>query len=356
MKQALELASRGVGLTRPNPPVGAVIVQKGTIAGKGWHQRAGGPHAEAVAVHSASGSLKGATLYVTLEPCSTAGRTPPCCELILKHGIKKVVISALDPNPLHAGAGVVLLRDAGVKVETGLLQEQGEQLLEPFRHWILEGRPWVTLKLGTSLDGRIADRTGKSQWITGPESRSRVQAFRRLADAVMVGATTVKKDNPSLLPRPARGRKPFRIIVDGALSCPSTSACFTDSARERTIVLTLQAAGAGKRKRLEKQGVQVRMYPGSRVPLKRALQDLAKDFNILHVLCEGGGDLAAGLVQAGVVDRYQWFSAPLIIGGRAAPASVGGPGFLLDSAAQLTFEAVERLGADVLISAIPKRE
>jgi diaminohydroxyphosphoribosylaminopyrimidine deaminase/5-amino-6-(5-phosphoribosylamino)uracil reductase len=354
MRQAMGLASRGVGLTRPNPPVGAVIVRSGKVVGKGWHTKAGGPHAEVMAVASAKGSLKGATMYVTLEPCSTTGRTPPCCELIVTQQIKKVVVSVLDPNPLHAGGGILLLRKAGVKVKTGVLQEQGRRLLEPFTSCVTHGRPWVTLKLGASLDGRIADRRGRSQWITGPEARERVQELRRTVDAVLVGAGTVKQDNPSLLPRPAEGRKPFRVIVDGALSSPLTSKCFTDRARHRSIVLTLKTAPASKLQRLEKSGVQVRVYSGKRVPLKRALRDLAKEFGILHVLCEGGGDVASGLIKAALVDRFQWFTAPLIIGGQAAVASVGGRGFSLDEAAKLEFEAVERVGADVLISAVPK--
>jgi diaminohydroxyphosphoribosylaminopyrimidine deaminase/5-amino-6-(5-phosphoribosylamino)uracil reductase len=355
MQQALDLASRGAGLTRPNPPVGAVLVRNGKVVGTGWHKQAGGPHAEVMAVASAKGPLKGASMYVTLEPCSTAGRTPPCCDLILKHRIKNVIISALDPNPLHAGGGVALLREAGVNVKTGVLQEQGERLLEPFSSWMLRGGPWVTLKLGVSLDGRIADRAGRSQWITGPEARKRVQELRRTADAVMVGAGTVKQDDPRLLPRPSKGRKPFRVIVDGALSSPLTSTCFTDRAHQRTLVLALKTAPAGRIQRLKKQGVQVRVYPGKKVPLKRALNDLAKEFGILHVLCEGGGELASGLIQAGLVDRYQWFTAPLILGGQTAAASVGGKGFPLDGATRLEFESMERLGADVLISAIPKK-
>ena len=278
--------------------------------GRGYHRKAGGAHAEVEAVRSAKVPLKGASIYVTLEPCSTTGRTPACCDLIVSQQISKVFVSALDPNPAHAGGGIVLLRKAGVDVTTGILQDQGEALLEPFTHWILHKRPWVTLKLATSLDGRIADRQGNSQWITGPASRERVQEMRRAADAIMVGAGTVKQDNPSLLPRPAQGRKPYRVIVDGALSCPLTSTCFTDGSRKRTIVLTLQSASVAKSKKLEALGVQVRGYTGKSVPLKRALKELASEFNICHVLCEGGGDLAERLIRAGLVDRYQWFSAP----------------------------------------------
>ena len=200
MQRALRLARRGEGLTRPNPPVGAVAVKSGKIVGEGYHRRAGGPHAEVVALSKAGTKARGCTLYVTLEPCCTWGRTPPCTDLILSSGVRRVVVSVRDPNPRHSGRGLTLLRRKGIRVIEGVCAEEGMKLIAPFAKWIRRGLPYVTLKLGMSVDGKIADRKGRSRWITGPEARNKVHELRRRVDGILVGGGTVRNDDPSPAP------------------------------------------------------------------------------------------------------------------------------------------------------------
>ncbi|MFA5689649.1 MAG: bifunctional diaminohydroxyphosphoribosylaminopyrimidine deaminase/5-amino-6-(5-phosphoribosylamino)uracil reductase RibD [Kiritimatiellales bacterium] len=321
MQRALELARRGEGLTRPNPPVGAVLVRNGKIIAEGFHKTAGSAHAEVNCLKKISGDLKHTMLYVTLEPCSTCGKTPPCTDLILQRKIPRVVIGAKDPNPVHAGRGITILRRAGIEVSTGICRTAAEELVAPFAKRILTGLPFVTLKLGVTLDGQIADSSGKSKWITGAPARRRVQELRRRVDAILVGAGTVRADNPSLLPRPAKGRKPWRIIAGGAI--PADSAVLTDEAAERTIV--------------------------TRAPPEDILRDLGGR-GIMHVLCEGGGELSGALIRAGLVDELLIFMAPAILGGAGIPM-FGKRGWMLDDMPQLVFNDVERLGEDILIKA-----
>ena len=325
MQRALALARRGEGLTRPNPPVGAVLVQNGKIITEGYHKKAGGPHAEVNCLKSATGNLKSATLYVTLEPCSTFGRTPPCTDLILARGIRRIVIGTKDPNPVHTGRGIRILRRAGVEVITGVCRSEAEALIAPFAKRILTGMPYVTLKLAATIDGRIADASGKSKWITGPQARAKVQELRRSADAVMVGAGTVRADNPSLLPRPDKGRTPYRVIVGSNI--PEKSKVLTDEAAERTLVMT-----------------------GS---LKKIFRELGKR-GVIHVLCEGGGELAGSLVRAGLVDEFALFIAPSLLGGTGFPM-FGKAGWPLAKMPVLTFETLEKCGKDVFIRALPVR-
>ncbi|MFA6174562.1 MAG: bifunctional diaminohydroxyphosphoribosylaminopyrimidine deaminase/5-amino-6-(5-phosphoribosylamino)uracil reductase RibD [Kiritimatiellales bacterium] len=323
MQRALALARRGEGLTRPNPPVGAVLVQDGKIISEGFHKKAGGPHAEVNCLKPAAGNLESAILYVTLEPCSTYGRTPPCTELILARGIRRVVIGAKDPNPAHAGRGIRILRRAGVEVVTGVCRTEAEALIAPFAKRILTGMPYVTLKLAATIDGRIADASGKSKWITGPQARAKVQVLRRSADAIMVGAGTVRADNPSLLPRPAKGRTPWRVIVGSTLQ--ANAKVLTDEAAERTLVLN--------------------------GPLRKILRDLGKR-GVMHVLCEGGGELAGSLVRAGLVDEFALFVAPSLLGGDGVPM-FGKAGWPLAGMPLLSFQTLEKCGKDVFIRALP---
>ncbi len=325
MQRALALARRGEGLTRPNPPVGAVLVQNGKIMAEGFHKKAGGPHAEVKCLKPATGSLKSAILYVTLEPCSTYGRTPPCTDLILARGIRRVVIGAKDPNPAHAGRGIRILRRAGVEVITGVCRAEAEALIAPFAKRILTGMPYVTLKLASTIDGRIADSSGGSKWITGPQARAKVQELRRSADAIMVGAGTVRADNPSLLPRPAGGRMPWRVVVGSNI--PAKAKVRTDEAAERTLVLD-----------------------GS---LKKILRDLGKR-GVMRVLCEGGGELAGSLVRAGLVDEFALFFAPSLLGGEGVPM-FGEKGWLMGKMPLLSFQTLEKCGKDAFISAVPVR-
>jgi len=346
MLRALELAANGEGLTRPNPPVGAVIVKNGRIIAEGWHKKAGTPHAERIALANAGSEAKGATLYVTLEPCCTHGRTPPCTDAIIAAGIKTVVAASTDPNPKHSGRGFAVLKKNGVKVIHGICKAEGDELIAPFAKWITTGLPLVTLKLGMSLDGKISDRNKNSKWITCPESRERVQAMRRKADAIMVGAGTVKADNPQLQPRPANGRKPLRVIVDANGDIPLKSNVLTDKYADRTII-----AGS-KRIAGESAGHMIRIPRKN--PLKHLLGELGK-MGITQVLCEGGGELAAGLVAEQCVDRFAFFVAPVIIGGRESTNSFGGPGWLMDGLPHVVFTGMERVGNDILILARPEK-
>lgn len=345
MRRALELAVKGEGLTRPNPPVGAVIVKNNRIIAEGWHRKAGTAHAERVALANAGAKAKGAALYVTLEPCCTHGRTPPCTEAIIAAGIRTVIVASTDPNPKHRGRGFAELRKNGIKVVRGVCEAEGDELIAPFAKWITTGLPLVTLKLGMSLDGKIADRNKKSKWITGPESRKRVQEMRRRADAIMVGAGTAKADDPQLQPRPAYGRKPWRVIVDADGIIPACSRVLTDSAAARTIL-------AGRNPSAGKSAATVIRLP-KRNPLRHLLRELGK-MGILHVLCEGGGELAASLIEEQCVDRLAFFAAPVLIGGRASVNSIGGRGWLMGGLPRTVITGVERIGNDILILARPE--
>ena len=322
MMRAIELARKGEGLTRPNPPVGAVLVRDGEVIAEGWHEKAGGPHAEVNCIQSAIGNLQSAILYVTLEPCSTHGRTPPCTDLILEKSIGRVVVSVVDLNPAHAGRGLKRLEDAGVEVVSGICEAEGRELIAPFEKFITTGMPYVTLKLASTLDGRIADSKGDSSWITGPEARERVQQMRRRADAIMVGAGTVRADDPSLLPRPAEGRKPYRVVV--GTNVPSHAKVLTDESAEITLV-----------------------REGS---LASLLKELAEQYDVMHVFCEGGGKLAAGLIEADLVDEFAFFIAPKLLGADGLPnfAKTGG---LMGGITNLEFKSIEQVGSDLLIKA-----
>ncbi len=325
MMRAIELAKMGEGMTRPNPPVGAVLVLEDHIIAEGWHRQAGEDHAERDCLKKLppiATSLKRATLYVTLEPCSTHGRTPPCTDLILEKGIGRVVVSVEDLNPKHAGRGLDILKDAGVEVVTGICAEESRELIAPFEKFITTGMPYVTLKLASTLDGRIADRNGDSKWITGSVAREVVQAMRRRVDAIMVGAGTVRADDPSLLPRPADGRKPWRVVIGKKI--PGDSKVLTDEAAERTLV-----------------------REGS---LADILKELAER-DVMHVLCEGGGKLAAGLVEKGLVDEFAFFIAPKLMGADGFPC-YGKTGSLISDVQNLKFQSMEQLGEDVLLRAI----
>ena len=353
MAEAVRLARLGEGLTRPNPPVGAVVVKAGRWVGRGYHRKAGGPHAEVYALRQAGVRAKGATLYVTLEPCSTWGRTPPCTEAIIRAGITRVVAAVADPNPRHAGKGFHLLRRAGIQVSVGVGADEARDVLAPFASAMTRGRPFVTLKLAVSMDGRIADTAGGSQWISGPKSRTVVQALRRRADAVMVGAGTVLKDDPSLLPRPAKGRAPLRIVVDAAGKVPAGARVFTDGAASQTLLATTRRCLLSRRKACEAKGARVLVLPatGRGVSLTALLKSL-RGLGVLHVLCEGGGELAGALLRANLVDEWVLFVAPVILGGDAVPA-VGGPGWRLAKAPRLTVVETRAVGVDVMIRLRP---
>lgn len=349
MQRALAQAGRGVGLTRPNPPVGAVIVHGDRIVAEGYHKRAGLEHAEKVALRRAGAAARGATLYVTLEPCCTTGRTPPCTDRIIECGITRVVAAIADPNPKHHKQGFAILRRAGIEVKLGVCRREAEELLAPFSQWILNKRPLVSLKLATTADGRIADGKGNSRWITGSESRREVQQLRRTADAVMVGINTIQTDNPCLLPSPAFGRKPWRVIVDSQAKISCASRVITEHA-DQTIVATTELAASNKLKCIRERGVTVITCraDNGRVDLHDLLGRLG-EMGILHVLCEGGGRLAAALMQEDLVDRLFLFIAPTLLGSSGVPA-LDGVFWSMTNKPGFAWDDVRRVGGDVLLS------
>lgn len=349
MAEAIRLARLGEGLTRPNPPVGAVVVKAGQIVGRGFHRKAGGPHAEVYALRQAGRKASGATLYVTLEPCSSWGRTPPCTGAIISAGIKRLVCAMADPNPKHAGKGFTVLRKAGITIETGVGTAEAAGILRPFASSMLRARPYVTVKMAVSLDGRIADSSGCSQWISGPQARAYVQSLRRQGDAIMVGAGTVIKDNPSLLPRPARGRKPFRVIVDAMGSVPPKSRVFTDEFSKNTILATTERCPLSRQKAYARHGAQVVVLPaaGRGVSLPTLMKALHAR-GILYVLCEGGGVLFGSLMKTKLVDELVLFVAPVMLGGDGLPA-VAGINWALAKAPRMKMVEARQVGADVMM-------
>jgi diaminohydroxyphosphoribosylaminopyrimidine deaminase/5-amino-6-(5-phosphoribosylamino)uracil reductase len=354
MRVALRLARRGVGRTSPNPPVGAVVVRRGKIVGRGYHRRAGTAHGEAAALADAGSRARGATLYITLEPCAHHGRTPPCVDAVLNSGVREVVIGTRDPNPQVRGGGIELLRRAGVSVRTGVLKEECDDLIAAFRKLATTGLPYVTLKLAASLDGRIATVTGESRWITAEASRRFVHRLRNEHDAVLVGAETVIRDDPELTCRLAGGRNPLRVVVDGRLRLPPRARLIRDTTAAATLVITSSAAAANRRRQLQSKGVDVVVLPGSkaRSPWRRILQSLGRR-GLMSVLVEGGADVAAGVLSAGLVDSVYLFYAPKLIGGDGRPL-IGPLGVRrLQKAIQLCSLKVQRLGDDLLVIARP---
>ncbi len=346
MREALAEARKGLGLTAPNPAVGALVVKGGEILGRGYHHRAGSPHAEPLALRDAGERAKGATLVVTLEPCSTHGKTPPCTEAIQQAGIRKVIIGCTDPNPAHAGRGLEILRTAGIEVESGILEAECRDLIRAFAHRQLTGHPYVTLKLACTLDGRIADAKGRSKWISGPESRDRVQDLRREADAILVGTETVRLDNPGLMPRPRRGHTPLRIIPDRQGRLSLKSQVFTDAHAARTLCLLGPEASSSRQTRLEALGVSVLSgsVRGTHFQWKAILTRLGQR-GVQHILCEGGGQLASALLNANLVQELHWVLAPTLLGQDARPAI--GPGRSLDNDPAIQLRESNQLGNDL---------
>jgi diaminohydroxyphosphoribosylaminopyrimidine deaminase/5-amino-6-(5-phosphoribosylamino)uracil reductase len=324
MRAALGLARRGRGEVWPNPAVGCVIVNEGRVVGRGWTQKGGRPHAEAEALVRAGAAAKGATAYVSLEPCSHQGRGPPCADALIAAGIARVVAAIEDPDPRVAGSGLARLRAAGLAVETGLCAAEAAEVNAGFLCRLREGRPLVTLKLATSLDGRIAMATGESRWITGPAARRRAQLLRATHDAVLVGSGTALADDPQLTCRlpGLEARSPVRIVIDRALRLPADLRLFTEAGDVPSWVVTLVASSAPRQAELKRQGVRVlAVEPDAegRVDLAAMLRRFG-DEGLTRLLVEGGGTIAAALLRAGLVDRLVWMRAPLAIGGDGIPA------------------------------------
>lgn len=358
MALALELAERGRGQVSPNPMVGTVIVKSGKIVGKGYHLKAGLPHAEIKALKNADPSAKEATLYTNLEPCSHFGRTPPCTDRIIKAGIRQVVAAMADPNPLNSGRGFARLRRAGVKVRTGVLKKEAKRLNESFIKFITQKEPFVIVKVAMSLDGKIATKTGESRWITGEKARRYVHQLRREVDGVLVGLNTVLKDDPLLTVRgkgERRGEKagPVRIVVDSQAKIPLEAKVLRG--RPQTMIVTAGYAPKSRIKALERNGARVVIVPGKgkRVDLVKLMKELGK-LEMASLLIEGGGEIIASAFSSRIVDKVLFFVSPKIIGGRDAPTPVEGGGVReMAQAVPLRSVTTRWFDSDLLIEGYP---
>ena len=355
MRLAIEIAKKGAGKVNPNPMVGAVIVKDERVIGQGYHKYYGGNHAEVNAFENLSDSPEGATIYVTLEPCSHYGKTPPCVDKIIANKISKVVVGTLDPNPLVEGRGIKALKEAGIEVITGVLEEECKKLNEVFMKYILYKRPFVVLKTAMTLDGKIATESGESKWITSDKSRQEVHKLRNKLSAIMVGVNTVIKDNPELTCRLEGGKNPVRIIVDSKLRIPLGSNVVVDNLAQ-TIVATTEVADKDKILVLEKLGVKVLIInsKNERVDLKSLMIELGKR-DIDGILLEGGATLSFSALEENIVDKIQVYIAPKIIGGEKSKTSIGGKGIeKLSDAIMLNNMTVKSVGTDLLIEAYLK--
>jgi diaminohydroxyphosphoribosylaminopyrimidine deaminase/5-amino-6-(5-phosphoribosylamino)uracil reductase len=343
MALALDAARRGWGRTAPNPMVGAVIVREGEVLGVGWHAKYGEAHAEVMALERAGERARGATMYVTLEPCAHFGKTPPCANALVRAGVSRVVIAARDPNP-EARGGVERLRAAGIRVETGLLAEQARELNAPFYFSFVSERPWVTLKLALSLDGAMADAKGESKWITNEASRAEVHAMRAGADAVAVGINTALKDDPWLTVRdaPQPSMPPARVVFDRRARLPLAS-LLARSARAAPTLLVTEAAPPARRRALEKAGVEVIRA----VSLEESLFQL-RSRGIRSLMVEGGRTLAGALLERALVDRLVIFQAPVILGAGALRPFDKVPATDIAGARALRIVARKEFGGDLM--------
>lgn len=336
MRAALKEAAKGLGATSPNPAVGAVIVKNGRILARGWHRRAGLPHAEREAIKALKLGVDamGATMYVTLEPCCTHGRTPPCTDAILSAGIRRVVVGTTDPHPEHSGHGLDLLRARGLEVVSGVLEAECRRLNRAFFKWIVTGTPWVVAKAALSLDGKMTRPPGEGQWLTGVQARRDAHRLRYEADAVLVGAGTVRADNPALTVRgislPEGKSQPWRVVLTRTGDLPPEAQLFSDGFRERTLVYQSQ-------------------------PIAQVLADLGKSRKVTAVLAEGGGQLLGELFASGLVDEVCFYLAPMLCGGSkgAVEAPMDGLGF--DGASLVDVE-YRRLGKDLRLTGLVSRK
>ena len=359
MKRALRLAAQGRGMTRPNPMVGAVVVAKGTLVGSGYHQRAGGPHAEIIALRRAGPRSRRATLYSTLEPCCHRDkRTAPCVPAVIDSGVGRVVVAMRDPHDRVNGRGIQRLRRAGITVDVGCLGNEAATLNEGYIHWVKTGRPFVVLKAAMTLDGQIATASGESQWMTSVKTREHVHRLRSQVDAIAVGVRTVLKDDPRLTVRlpekHANATHPpvRRIIFDSRLRSSVNARVFQELERFPTIVATTRLAAATKIQQLRNIGVDVLVLPQQthRVSLRRCLHELGKR-EIASLLVEGGSELYAGFLRAALVNRLYLYVAPVLLGGRDAKGLIGGlsPKRLNEKVGVDNLH-VQSLGEDLLIT------
>lgn len=358
MTLALRLAAKGHGTTSPNPMVGALVVRQGRIIGQGYHLRPGTPHAEILALRQAGPRAHGATLYVTLEPCChLKKRTPPCVPDILRAGIRRVVVAMPDPNPSVQGKGSAVLRRAGLSVTVGVARAEAEALNRAYSHWMKTSRPYVTIKAGMTLDGKLATAKGESRWITGEQSRREVHQLRRQTDAVLVGVGTVLVDDPSLTAR--RGvrlntlasRQPIRIVVDSRLRTPVTAKVLMQQNKAKTIMATTAAASASRRSAMQRTGVEVLVLPAvkGRVSLPALLKELGRR-GMISVLVEGGSELNTALLKKKLVHHVRLYVAPRLLGGQDAKGFIGGKSPAgLASAMTLHHVTTRSVGDDLVV-------
>ena len=352
MRAALGLARRGLGNTWPNPAVGCVIVNKGRVVGRGWTQKGGRPHAETEALARAGDAARGAAAYVTLEPCSHHGKTPPCAEALIAAGIARVVAAIEDPDPRVSGRGIARLKEAGITVETGPCADEAVELNAGFLCRVKHGRPLVTLKLATSLDGRIATASGESRWITGAAARERAHLLRATQDAVLVGTGTALADDPQLTCRlpGLEDRSPVRVVIDRNLRLPATLRLFSEARTVPTWLVTPPGSNRERQVALEEQGVEIIPVAADQsggIDLTTMLRALA-DKGLTRLLVEGGGALAASLLRAGLVDRLVWMRAPLALGGDGVPAIAGLGLDRLAAAPRFELMSSETAGGDLV--------
>ena len=353
MQMALELAAKGRGFTSPNPMVGAVVVKDGRVVGSGYHRRVGGPHAEVNALADAGDAAKGATLYVTLEPCNHTGRTPPCTESIIKAGIKRVVVAMPDPNIDVIGGGNGYLQQQGIEIVSGVCEKQAKRLNEVFIKFATTHLPFVILKCAATLDGRIATRSGDSKWVTGESSREFVHRLRHAVDGILVGVDTVKMDNPSLTTRikDGNGLDPVRIILDTHLSTPLDAKVLLQESDADTLIVTAESVPDSKKEAARQSGAKVITCPlrDERIDLQTLMNKFGA-MGLTSILIEGGSRVIASALKAGIVDKILFFYAPKILGGDdGIPICRGtGPELMKDSleVADINFH---RFDDDILI-------
>lgn len=355
MRTALTLARRGLGTVFPNPAVGCVLVRDGAVVGRGWTQPGGRPHAETEALARAGDRAKGATAYISLEPCAHHGETPPCADALVDAGIRRAVIAMNDPDPRVDGGGIRRLTEAGIDVDVGICEIEAAEVNAGFVRRVRDGRPQVTLKLATSLDGRIATHTGHSRWVTGETARQMAHGLRARHDAILVGSGTAVQDDPELTCRlpGLEHRSPIRVVVDGRLRLPLTHK-LVSGARETPTWLVTFPTGAGE------SGKRLRAYRDSGVELievepdANGYVDLVDTLQIMGVrgitrlLVEGGGHIAAGFLSRGLVDNLVWFHAPRVIGGDGMPAAVGFGIDRMVNAPEFSLVSIQRVGNDIM--------
>ena len=358
MRSALSLARKGLGRSSPNPAVGAVVVKRGRIIGRGFHAKQGEPHAEVHALIEAGAAAKDATIYVTLEPCHHQGRTPPCTRAIMEAGLKRVVYGASDPNPRVAGGGGGYLAGQGLKVTAGVLRQTCEHEHRFFLKHITTGRPYVVLKTAATLDGKTAARSGDSRWVTGEKARRQVHRMRSWLDAICVGSGTALADDPRLTCRLRGGRDPLRVVVDSKLKLPPTAKALDQSSQAGCLVACGPKASAKRRAALEMAGAEVVALPKGPhggVDLLTLMTELGRR-RVTSLLLEGGAGLAWGFLKQGLVDEVAYFYAPKLIGGEAAPGMIGGAGFAkMAQAVMLDKPRIRRFGDDFMLQAKVKQ-